>query len=82
MEEVPNLRTPVLGIYGGDDSFINPGVAELEAALKEHQKSYRFITYPGANHAFFNDTGSRFHPQAASLAWAETLDWFETHLMQ
>ena len=45
------------------------------------QKDYKFITYPGAGHAFFNDTGSRYHPEYAETAWMEALDWFEDHLM-
>jgi dienelactone hydrolase len=78
--EVPNLNIPVLGIYGGDDQRINEGVPALEAALKEHNKNYKFITYPGAGHAFFNDTGSRYNPQAAGEAWRELLAWFQTNL--
>ena len=81
LEEVPNLQVPVLGIYAGEDTRINGGVPALEAALIAEGKNYRFITYPGANHAFFNDTGSRYHPQAASQAWMATLDWFDDHLM-
>jgi carboxymethylenebutenolidase len=81
LEEVPNLTAPVLGIYAEDDSFVNPGVPELEAALEQHQKEYRFITYPDTRHAFFNDTGERYNPQAASQAWNETLAWFDQHLM-
>jgi carboxymethylenebutenolidase len=80
LEEVPNLRAAVLGIYGGEDRFINPGVPELEAALKQHNKSYRLITYPGAGHAFFNDTGRSYHPEAAAAAWRETLRWLDLHL--
>jgi carboxymethylenebutenolidase len=81
LEEVPNLNAPVLGIYAGNDNRINEGVPELEAALMEHQKEYEFITYPGVDHAFFNDTGERYNPQAASQAWMETLAWFDQHLM-
>ncbi len=81
LEEVPNLRVPVLGIYAGEDSRINAGVPSLEKALINGDKDFKFVTYPGANHAFFNDTGSRFHPEAAGSAWLETLDWFEDHLM-
>ena len=81
LEDVPNLRVPVLGIYAGADARINAGVSGLESALKAEGKIYRFVSYPGANHAFFNDTGSRYHPQAAGKAWLETLDWFEEHLM-
>ena len=81
LEEVPNLQAPVLGIYAGEDARINAGLPDLEAALKENGKNYKFVTYTGANHAFFNDTGSRYHPQAAGEAWLETLAWFEDHLM-
>lgn len=51
----------------------------LESALRSEDNNYKFVTYPGANHAFFNDTGSRYHPQAAEGTWMETLDWFEDH---
>lgn len=81
LDDVPNLQVPVLGIYAAEDSRINAGVPALEAALRAERKEHKFITYPGANHAFFNDTGSRYHPQAAEGAWMETLDWFEDHLM-
>jgi carboxymethylenebutenolidase len=78
--EVPNLRAAVLGIYAGNDNFINPGVPELEAALKQQDKTHRFITYPGADHSFFNDTNVRYHPEAAAAAWRETLAWLDRHL--
>ena len=81
LEEVPNLQFPVLGIYAGEDARINAGVPDLEETLKFEGKKYKFVTYPGANHAFFNDTGSRYHPGAAGEAWLETLDWLEEHLM-
>ena len=81
LDEVPDLQVPVLGIYAAQDARINAGVPDLEAALEANGKSYKFVTYPGANHAFFNDTGSRYHPQAAGEAWLETLAWFEDHLM-
>ena len=82
LEDVPNLQAPVLGIYAAADARINAGVPGLEAALREQGKNYKFVTYPGANHAFFNDTGGRYHPLAAGQAWLETLDWFEEHLME
>lgn len=80
LDEVPNLNAAVLGIYAGNDSRVNSTAPDLEAALKENQKEYRFITYPGVDHAFFNDTGQRYAPEAAKQAWAEALGWFEQHL--
>ena len=81
LEGVPGLQVPVLGIYAGDDARINAGVPGLEETLEFEGKEFKFSTYPGAGHAFFNDTGSRYHPEAAAGAWLETLDWFEDHLM-
>ena len=80
LDEVPNLNAPVLGIYVGDDERINSGVPELEAALQQNGKNYRVITYPGTRHAFFNDTGQRYHQEAATAAWQEALGWFDEHL--
>ena len=81
LEDVADMQVPVLGIYAGEDSRINAGVPNLEAELMAQQKDYKLVTYPGANHTFFNGTGGRYHPQAAEGAWLEALDWFEDHLM-
>ncbi|MFQ6029138.1 MAG: dienelactone hydrolase family protein [Dehalococcoidia bacterium] len=80
LEEVPNISAPVLGIYGSEDNRINQGVPDLKAALEQSNKDHRFITYQGANHAFFNDTGRRYHPSSATQAWDETLSFFGQHL--
>ena len=81
LADVADLQVPVLGIYAGEDARINAGLPALEAELIAEGKEHRFVTYPGAGHAFFNDTGSRYHPEAAEGAWMEALDWFEDHLM-
>ena len=36
-----------------------------------------FITYAGADHAFFNDTGMRYHQRGADQAWEEALGWLK-----
>jgi carboxymethylenebutenolidase len=48
----------------------------LTAAGLEHE----IVTFPGANHAFFNDTGMNYNAAAAEQAWAQVLAWFEEHL--
>jgi carboxymethylenebutenolidase len=82
LDEVQNINASVLGIYAGNDASINSGVPDLEAALKQHNIDHRLITYEGAGHAFFNDTGSRYHPASADAAWNETLSWFQQHLRE
>ena len=53
---------------------------ELEAALSETNKTYEMKVFEGANHAFFNDTGQNFDPEAAKEAWSYTLEWFHQYL--
>lgn len=39
------------------------------------------IQYPGAHHAFFNDSRPQaYHAAAAADAWEKTLNWFQTYL--
>lgn len=40
-------------------------------------KAYEYTVYPGAGHAFFNDTRASFAPAAARDAWAKTLLFFD-----
>lgn len=81
LAKVPNIKAAVLGIYGGLDNRINQGIPALEAALKAANIRYRIKIYDGANHAFNNDTGPNYNKEAATDAWAMTLDWFKTYLV-
>ena len=36
--------------------------------------------YPGAQHAFNDDTGQRYHADAAKLAWSRTVAAFKANL--
>lgn len=80
LEDVPDIRAAVLGIYGAEDQRIMAQEPELEEALANSGKTYDMKVFDGANHAFFNDTGSRFDPEAAREAWSYTLEWFDTYL--
>jgi carboxymethylenebutenolidase len=87
--QVPNpdtplqqLACPVLYIYGEDDGWITKAdVQRLAAALKRYNKPGEVKTYPGAPHAFFNDTRKDvYKPAEAKDAWARTLAFFKQHL--
>ena len=80
LEDVPNIRAAVLGIYGEEDQRIMAQEPELEEALADAGKTYEMRVFEGANHAFFNDTGQRFDPEAAREAWSDTIDWFGEYL--
>ena len=80
IELVPQINAAVLGIYAGNDSRINGGIPAIEEAMMQNNKVYEKMVYPDVDHAFHNDTGSRYAPAAATDAWARTLDWFERYV--
>lgn len=81
VEDVPNIQAAVLGIYGELDQRINAGIPAIEEAMRANNKIFEKVIYPGADHAFHNDTGSRYKADAAQDAWQRTLDWFATYLV-
>lgn len=80
LEDVSKIQAAVLGIYGGSDQRIDAGIPAIEKAMKDNRKVFEKQVYPGANHAFNNDTGPSWNPDAAYDAWAKTLDWFKKYL--
>jgi carboxymethylenebutenolidase len=81
LDDVKNITAPVLGQYGGADERITSGVPKLEEAMKKYGKSFEYKIYPGAPHAFNNDTNlGSYREEAAKEAWTRTLDFFKIHL--
>jgi carboxymethylenebutenolidase len=72
-----NIKAAVLGVFASDDNFVNPKLPDMEAALKEGKVAYEFKQYPNSRHAFHNDTGNSYAPDAAKAAWADTLALFD-----
>jgi len=70
----------VLGIYAEQDARVNASREAATAALEQAGLTHEIVTYPGADHAFFNDTGPRYDQAAATQAYAKVLDWFGRHL--
>ena len=80
-EAVPAIKAPLLLHYAGLDERINAGIPAYEAALKAAGKTYELHLYPGANHAFNNDTNAaRYDKAAADLAWGRTTAFLRKHL--
>jgi carboxymethylenebutenolidase len=74
----PNAN--VLAIYGEQDDRVNATQDAARTALEGAGLHHELVTYPGANHAFFNDTGARYNPQAATAAYAKLMEWFGKYL--
>ncbi|MFI6477534.1 dienelactone hydrolase family protein [Nonomuraea sp. NPDC050663] len=73
-------RAAVLGVYAEQDDRVNATRDAARAALEKAGLTHEIATFAGAGHAFFNDTGQRYNPQAASEAWEKVTAWFATHL--
>ena len=53
---------------------------KLDEELTRLGKTHRFYTYPGADHAFMDYTGTRYHKAASEISWPRTLEFFASHL--
>jgi carboxymethylenebutenolidase len=80
--DLPRLQSPVLSISGDKDKSVTPDVVHtLEQQLKSLGKQVDVVIYPGADHAFFNDTRPTVYvPEAAADAWQRTIDFLKKHL--
>ena len=80
IEDVPAINAAVYAVYGEQDERINAGIPEIEAAMRDNNKNFRYRIYPGVAHAFHNDTGRNYNPEVAEEAWADALAWFEQYV--
>jgi carboxymethylenebutenolidase len=79
--DLPNLQSPVLGIYGESDKSVPPeAVHNLEQQLQSLGKQVEMIIYPNAGHAFFNDSRPTvYNAQAAEDAWQRTIEFLKKY---
>jgi carboxymethylenebutenolidase len=81
LDLVKDIQAPVLANYGEKDPNINKGIPDTEAAMKKYNKVYDYKIYPGAQHAFNNDTNpERYDAKAAKEAWERTMEFFKKNL--
>ncbi|HLA23975.1 MAG TPA: dienelactone hydrolase family protein [bacterium] len=80
IEDVAKIKAAVLAIYGGQDERINAGIPAVRDAMQKAGVTHEIVIYPGADHAFFNDTGPRYNASAARGAWDRTVGWFGKYL--
>lgn len=82
LEAARAVRCPLLGCFGADDAFIPAAdVARFDEELDASGQPHEVIIYPGAGHAFLNDTRAEmYRPDAARDAWRCMVAWFQRHL--
>jgi len=83
IEQVEKINCPVLGNYGGEDAGLNATLDQLVAAMVRYKKDFEMKIYPGAPHAFFNDTNPHTYREAAAKeAWTRSLGFLNRNLIR
>ena len=71
-------HSPHLFFWGGRDrNTSNAQVGRIGEALSSKEKQYTSVVISYADHGFFSDERSSYHPLAARQAWAQTLAFFD-----
>jgi len=73
-------KAAVLGIYAALDSRVNASRPAAQAALRAAGLPHQLVTFPGVDHAFFNDTGGRYNRAQAEAAYKRVLAWFKRYV--
>jgi carboxymethylenebutenolidase len=80
MQLAPEMKAPVLGLYGEADQGIPVAqVEEFKAALARANKTAEFKIYPGAPHGFHADYRPSYRKEAAEDAWAQMQAWLKKY---
>lgn len=78
LERAPDMKAPVLGLYGAEDQGIPPAqVEQMKAALAAAGKTAEFKIYPTAGHGFHADYRPSYNKDAAADAWLQMANWFK-----
>jgi len=76
----PEIKEPVLGLYGEADTGIPVAAVEaLKKALEDNKKTAEFKIYPAAPHGFHADYRTSYRKEAAEDAWNRMQAWFKTY---
>jgi carboxymethylenebutenolidase len=75
-----DLKCPLLGLYGGQDTSIPlESVREAEAKAKTAGKTVEIVVYPDAPHGFHADYRPSYRKADADDAWARLQAWFKKY---
>lgn len=76
-----HAKTPILGLYGGNDQRVNANIPVAEAELKKHGVVYSPNIFEGAGHGFLRNQsgqdGANF--KAVQQAWPKTLGFLRQY---
>jgi carboxymethylenebutenolidase len=79
-ERIAAIRAPVLALYGAHDPALMEALPGVREAMAAAGVEFTPVVYEDAAHAFFNDTGARYDPDAAADAWQRVTEFFAARL--
>jgi carboxymethylenebutenolidase len=79
-EQAARIRCPLIGFYAEHDERINAGIPAFAEGLAARGVPFERHSYPGSQHAFFNDTRGAYHVGAARDAWSRLLTFLVARL--
>lgn len=79
---VDSVKTPILGLYGGNDARVNATIPRADSAMKQIGRTYTYQIYEGAGHGFLRqqDGMAGANMTATKDAWPRTIAFFREHL--
>ena len=79
-DQAPNLKAPLLGLYGGQDTGIPvQAVQDAAAKAKAAGKTVEIVVFPDAPHGFNADYRPSYRKAEAEDGWAKMLAWFKKY---
>lgn len=74
--DLAHLDCPVLALYGDEDERLMESLPDVTARMKDAGAQFEAHVYPGAGHAFFNDTNPiSYRPDVAADAWTRSIEF-------
>jgi carboxymethylenebutenolidase len=79
---VERIAAPGILFFGEKEEYFSvPDAQAFAEGQRKRGREAEVVVYPGAGHAFFNDTRPEaYRKEAANDAWRRTLDHFGRHL--
>jgi len=80
LQLAPEMKAPVLGLYGEADQGIPVSqVDTMKTALTGAGKTFEIKIYPGAPHGFHADYRASYRKEAAEDAWQAMVAWLRRY---
>lgn len=79
-ERIADISAAVLALYGQHDPALIDALPDVRERMTQAGVDFETVVYPGAGHAFFNDTGSRYRAGEAADAWERVNTFLPEHL--